>query len=136
MKNIERVKALRDALLLQDTVSDEINKMILTDAVVDSPINFENLTGIDALKAVFKYWKGAFPDVTSSWVSAEENKNDDSVNITWRAEATHLGDSFLGIEARGRRLAYTGETLYRFNDEGKLMYYCVSVDLDAIKLQL
>ena len=134
ISNIERVRQIKKKVFIKGQSCKKLNNFIRQDAIIDSPINFHQLTGVKGLKTVVSYWKKAFPEVKSEWISVEAK--DDDVVVTWKAKGNHTGDDFLCIPAKGAYIFYTGQTMYRFNGDGQLTRYQATLNLDAIKKQL
>jgi len=134
LTNIDRVKKIKEILFLNSQAADsQLADFINTQAIIKSPANFSNLTGISGLRAALSYWKKAFTYSRSSWISVENTDN--TVTVQWEAECVHTGDDFFGVKAEEQPLSYGGTTTYEFID-GKLVSYRVDVDIEAIKQQL
>jgi predicted ester cyclase len=75
------------------------------------------LVGPEAFKQAYIMYASAFPDfnTTIDMIIAE----DDLVMVYGLASGTHQGN-FMGLEATGKKLEWTGVAIYRFNDAGMI----------------
>lgn len=73
-------------------------------------VNNQTVTDIEALKAICRSIRGAFPD----WLSTVEEvvAEGESVAERWTGRGTHRGE-FQGIAATGRQVAVPGTVFYR-----------------------
>jgi predicted ester cyclase len=133
--NIERVKKIKQKIFSEGTSANDLSELIHPEAIIDSPANFSGLCGAEGLCQVIAYWKKAFPNASSEWQNTS-CPNHHTVIIHWQASATHSGEDFFSVPAKGLPVSYSGCATYTFNDNGQLIRYQVSVDLDAIKEQI
>ena len=133
--NTERVRLIKQKVLIDTQPPEMLDALICQDAIIESPANFNQLKGARGLCFVIDYWKKAFPDVHSEWSQTEEKENG-VVMIHWKAKGHHTGDDFFGTPASGAPVSYSGRTTYQFDGNGQLTHYQVSIDIDAIKAQL
>lgn len=132
---IDTVRLIKKIILEENSKIEDLHKLINRDAIIESPVNFEEKKGADGLVTVIRYWQKAFPDVSSTWQSTEQPDNN-TVLINWKAKGTHSGSSFLDIPAKGNNVLYEGKTIYKFCTDGKLAHYGVFVDIQSIKKQV
>jgi len=73
-------------------------------------VNNQTVTDLEALKAICRSIRGAFPD----WFSTVEEvvAEGESVAERWTGRGTHRG-TFQGIAATGRQVAVPGTVFYR-----------------------
>jgi steroid delta-isomerase-like uncharacterized protein len=88
-----------------------------------------DVAGYDDLVTKFR---AAFPDLDHTL--NEVLSTDDRLAYRWTNRGTHLGE-FEGIPPTGKRIEFTGTTIFRFRD-GKIAEEWTSVDLLALMEQL
>ena len=88
--------------------------------------------GKEAMRQVVEAWLKAFPDlvVIHDAVICEN----DRVVIQWKAKGTHQGD-FKGHSPSKNRVAYTGVTVYRIQNE-KIVEYWAYLDMQHLLSQI
>lgn len=136
MNSIEIVETIV-ANLWKNDIEVKLENFINDSAEILSPVNdfIRESTGpLDKIRAIAEYWKAAFPDVKSEWVSVNEIEAG-MVVISWKAEATHTGEDFCEISSSDKPVKYTGKTTY-FIENNKLVKYAADVDLEEIKEQI
>jgi len=131
MNNIEKAKEIVRRLWNQ-TDLESIDDLVSQEVTIESPV--KSGKGSSTLSEVVLYWRRAFPDVKSQWLSAEEIEPG-KVVVKWKAHGTHTGAAFFEVETTDRSVDYTGETTYFFQD-GKLFAYEAKVNIDDILQQL
>ena len=131
MNNIERAKEIVRRLWNQADL-ESIDDLVSPDVIIKSPV--KSGQGSNILSEVVLYWRRAFPDVKSQWLSAEEIEPG-KVVVKWEAHGTHTGAAFFEVDSFGRLVDYAGETTYVFQD-GKLSAYEAKVNIDDILQQL
>lgn len=88
--------------------------------------------GHDAMREVVVAWQKAFPDLqVNNNTIIEEN---DIAVIHWEANGTHLGE-FKGIQPSGKKISYSGVTIYRILNE-KIIEYWAYLDMHHLMKQL
>jgi steroid delta-isomerase-like uncharacterized protein len=93
---------------------DELGAPSLT---VHYPVIPQVVQGAGVFRRVMEGFRSAFPD--SALAIEEEIAEDDKVVIRWSFSGTHQGN-LLGIPATGKKVSWTGITIYRIVD-GKVM---------------
>jgi steroid delta-isomerase-like uncharacterized protein len=88
-----------------------------------------DVAGYDGLVSKFR---AAFPDLDHTL--DEILSADDAVAYRWTNRGTHAGE-FEGIPPTGKRIEFTGTTIFRFRD-GRIAEERTSVDLLALMGQL
>lgn len=88
-----------------------VDALFTPDAVVHDP--GREYRGRDAIREGLRALLTAFPDIVYS--VDDQVAEHDMVASRYRGEGTHLGD-WRGLPATGRRFAYTGILIHRFED--------------------
>ncbi|PCI76281.1 hypothetical protein COB21_04630, partial [Candidatus Aerophobetes bacterium] len=99
--------------------------------IIDSPIGYEK--GAQSLKVVMDFWFDAFPDAFALVDKVEDYGH--VLVSKWRACGTHLG-TFQGIAPTQKKIFYSGETVFVFNDKKEVIHYISQLDLYDIFSQL
>lgn len=99
-------------------------------AVIHSSLG--QFIGLESLKEVVKTWQRAFPDLKVE--NLHVFRSEDCVSIHWKAEG-HQKGAFRGIEPTGKKVAYSGVTLYRLKED-KIIEYWAYLNLNHIIDQL
>lgn len=131
MSNIEYVKEIVRRIWSQQDL-DSIDSLMSQNVNIKSPIKIGS--GVTCLSEIILYWRNAFPDVKSQWLSAEEVEPN-TVVVKWSAIGTHNGCNFLDVPPSGKTVQYNGETTYTF-ENNKLVAYEANVDIESIKKKL
>ena len=71
--------------------------------------------GRDAIREIYKYWYGGFPDFSFTWDAPLIDSN--RVALFWQFEGTAHGP-FFGMVREGTVVAMTGAAEYLFSEEG------------------
>jgi len=101
------------------------------DAVVDSPTGGKT-AGKVAIKALFRNWLNAFPDL--EWVCESYLIDGNRAAVDFRITGTH-GGTFLGVAATGRRFSIRGVTLLTVR-KGKIVHERRIYDYTGFLVQL
>jgi steroid delta-isomerase-like uncharacterized protein len=118
--NVSAVRHFFEALsdeadALMKAIDDLLAPELVThgDALFPQPV----LHGTEGLKQGLGAFKAAFPDVTATVqnIFGEGNKVMAHVQLV----GTHEGE-WLGVPATHKKMTWTGTTIMRFNDEGKV----------------
>jgi len=96
---------------------DIIYELAAPSLSVQYPAMPQVIRGSKAFRKVMENFRSAFPD--SDLHIEEEIAEDDKVVIRWGFSGTHQG-SLLGIPATGKKVKWTGITIYQIVD-GKVM---------------
>jgi len=96
---------------------DIIDELAAPSISVQYPVMPQIIRGTQMLRKVMEGFRSAFPD--SGIIIEEEIAEDDKVVIRWSFSGTHQG-SLLGIPATGKKVNWTGITIYRIVD-GKII---------------
>jgi len=96
---------------------DVIDELAAPSLVVRYPVLTHVIQGSSAFRHALAGFRAAFPD--SVLKVDEEIAEGEKVVIRWSFSGTHQG-SFLGIPATGKRVTWTGITIYRIVD-GKVV---------------
>jgi steroid delta-isomerase-like uncharacterized protein len=96
---------------------DIIDELAAPSLSVQYPIMPQVVRGTKTFRKVMEEFRSAFPD--SDLQIEEEIAEDDKVVIRWSLSGTNQG-SLLGISATGKKVKWTGITIYRIVD-GKVM---------------
>lgn len=96
---------------------DIIDELAAPSLSVQYPIMPQVVRGTKTFRKVMEKFRSAFPD--SALQIEEEIAEDDKVVIRWSFSGTNQG-SLLGISATGKKVKWTGITIYRIVD-GKVM---------------
>lgn len=94
--------------------------------------HFDNTVGIDAFKGVITTFRGAFPDF--QFTLEDSIAEGDRVVHRWTMTGTQEGE-LLGIPPTGKRLTWTGITIFRLVD-GQVVERWANVDILAILQQV
>lgn len=94
-----------------------IDELAAPSLSVQYPVIPKDIRGGKAFRQVMESFRSAFPD--SDLQIEEEVAEDDKVVIRWIFSGTHQG-SLLGIPATGKKVRWTGITIYQIVD-GKVM---------------
>lgn len=81
------------------------------------PANEQDTIGLDAIRRDIRMWRGGFD---FAFTIEDQISQGDRVSTRWTWNATHKGE-FLGITATGRRVSMTGTTIFRFQEDGKIV---------------
>lgn len=100
------------------------------EAIIHSSLG--KFIGSEMLKEVIKTWFSAFPDLRVK--NLHTIRKEDCVTIYWKAEGHQTGE-FQGIKPTGKKVAYSGSTLYRLKGN-KIIEYRANLDLKHIVSQL
>lgn len=73
------------------------------------------VTGRDAIRDVYRYWYGAFPDFTLTW--RDPIVDPPRAAVFWTFEGTATGPFFGDVKA-GTRVSMTGAAEFTFSDQG------------------
>jgi steroid delta-isomerase-like uncharacterized protein len=92
----------------------------------------EKARGREEFKAVLARLRRAFPDLRYRIDDAVVSP--DRLALRWEARGTHQGE-YLGVQASGRPVSYTGITLYELRD-GRIARVWVSADLLSLLRRL
>jgi predicted ester cyclase len=90
-----------------------IDELAAPDITVAYPLFGEVLHGAESFKVALGHVHLRFPDF--SFVAEEPLVDGDRAAIAWRGGGTH-SSRLLGVPATGRRLTWSGITLYHFQD--------------------
>ncbi|MCX4995414.1 ester cyclase [Streptomyces longwoodensis] len=128
MPTFTDLEVVRDAQLAEDTARrffevlatpgdlPPLNDLLDEDVHSVDPVNPGPTIGLDAVRAEFRMWRGAFDFVfTVEDLVAQSGR----ACARWTWNATHTGD-FLGIAPTGERVAMTGMTMCGFGPDGKI----------------
>jgi len=96
---------------------DIIDELAAPSLSVQYPAMPQVIRGSKAFRKVMENFRSAFPD--SDLHIEEEIAEDDKVVIRWIFSGTHQG-GLLGIPATGKKVKWTGITIYQIVD-GKVM---------------
>ena len=88
---------------------DIIDELAVPDIVMTYPVMPEVVRGRDRFKKVMANFREAFPD--SDIIVEDEIAEDNKVVVRWTFSGTHKG-SFLGIPPSGRKVRWTGITIF------------------------
>ena len=100
------------------------------EAIIHSSLG--KFTGSESMKQVVQTWQTAFPDLKIE--NQQIFRRNDCVSIHWKAEGHQTGD-FKGFKPTGKKVSYTGVTLYRL-DANKIVEYWTYLNLNHIIDQL
>ncbi|MFE1292608.1 ester cyclase [Streptomyces sp. NPDC058751] len=81
------------------------------------PANEQDTIGLDAIRREMEMWRGGF-DFT--FTIEDQIAEGDRVCTRWTWGGTHTGD-FMGIPASGKQVSMTGSTIFRCNEDGKIV---------------
>jgi steroid delta-isomerase-like uncharacterized protein len=96
---------------------DIIDELAAPSISVQYPVMPQVIQGSKRFRRVMEGFRSAFPD--SDLQIEEEIAEDNKVVIRWIFSGTHQG-SLLGIPATGKKVRWTGITIYRIAD-GKVL---------------
>jgi steroid delta-isomerase-like uncharacterized protein len=96
---------------------DIIDELAAPSISVQYPVMPQVIQGSKRFRRVMEGFRSAFPD--SDLQIEEEIAEDNKVVICWIFSGTHQG-SLLGIPATGKKVRWTGITIYRIAD-GKVL---------------
>lgn len=99
--------------------------------IINSPLG--KTVGLSNFSEINKKWHQAFPDIHISHVEIENYGS--TVIANWESQGTHL-ENFKGVSPTGKEIHYPGETIFYFNQEGKVVRYSCKVDMMSIFSQL
>lgn len=94
-----------------------LNDLIAENYHDHDPSNEQDVLGLDAFRREMEMWRGAFDFAFTVEDQITEN---DRVCTRWTWNGTHKGD-FLGIPASGEHVAMTGSTIFRCQEDGKIV---------------
>ncbi len=100
-----------------DANLDVIDELAAPSLVVQYPTIPQVIQGSRAFRHVLAGFRSAFPD--SALLVEDEIAEGDKVVIRWSFSGTHKGN-LLGVPATGKKVAWTGITIYRVVD-GKVV---------------
>lgn len=107
-----------------------IDEFLAEDVIIHSPLG--GFKGKSSMREIVNKWLTAFPDLSM------ENKgvlsDGDDVALHWAAKGTHKGE-FRGKKPTGKKVAYSGVTIYRVKD-GKIKEYWAYIDMQHLADQL
>lgn len=81
------------------------------------PADEQDVIGMDAIRREIRMWRDAFD---FAFVIDDQIAEGDRVCTRWTWKARHIGD-FLGIPAGGRNVSMTGTTVFRCDEDGKIV---------------
>ncbi|WP_123966985.1 ester cyclase [Streptomyces sp. TLI_185] len=81
------------------------------------PANEQDTMGMDALRREIGMWRSGF-DFT--FAVEDQISQGDRVSTRWTWRGTQTGE-FMGLPATGKNVVMTGTTLFRCNEEGKIV---------------
>ena len=81
------------------------------------PANEQDTMGMDAMRRDIGMWRGGF-DFTFD--IEDQISQGDRVSTRWTWRGTQTGE-FMGLPATGKNVVMTGATLFRCNEEGKIV---------------
>lgn len=111
---------------------DVIDELWAADMVDHDPAPDQG-PGAAGLKAFWKQFKGAFPDLS---IEVDEMvSNDDKLAIAYRVNGTHQG-TFEGVEATGKHIEIRGLQLTRHDADGKIVERWGASDVAGILQQV
>ena len=93
---------------------DMIDELAAPSLSVQYPVIPQVIRGTQMFRQVMEGFRSAFPD--SDLRIEEVIAEDDKVVIRWSFSGTHQGN-LLGIPATGKKVSWTGITIYRIVDE-------------------
>jgi steroid delta-isomerase-like uncharacterized protein len=96
---------------------DIIDELAAPSLSVQYPVIPQVIRGTRMFRQVMEGFRSAFPD--SDLGIEEEIAEDDKVVMRWTFSGTHQGN-LLGIPATGKKVSWTGITIYRIVD-GKIV---------------
>ncbi|CRX38120.1 ester cyclase [Estrella lausannensis] len=122
MEYVQRIWDEKDMTAIDTLMAEEI--------VIHS--SFGYYQGRAKMREVVSAYYSAFPDlkVSNDFIISEGDKT----MIHWQASGTHLGN-FKELPPRGKKISYTGVTIYRTAHE-KIVEYWAYVDLHYLMQQL
>lgn len=107
-----------------------IDDLMTADVVIHSSLGIFH--GRESMKQVVSIWYRGFPDLIVENI-AVICEGDLGV-VQWNARGTHRGE-FKGIRPTGKRVIYSGVTLYRIKN-GKICEYWAYLDMQHVLKQL
>lgn len=81
------------------------------------PANEQDTIGLDAMLREIGMWRGGFD---FAFMVEDQLTEGDRVCTRWTWNGTHKGD-FMGIPATGKQVAMTGVTIFRCQEDGKIV---------------
>ncbi|MET7572055.1 ester cyclase [Streptomyces sp. NPDC005492] len=105
-----------------ETVAAEGELPPLDDLIAENyhdhdPGNPQDTIGMDGMRRDIGMWRGGF-DFT--FAVEDQISEGDRVCTRWTWSGTHTGD-FLGIAATGKKVVMTGTTIFRCDEDGKIV---------------
>lgn len=107
-----------------------IDRLIHQNVIIHSLLG--DFKGAQAMKEVVQAWLKAFPDL--SVINELVISENDLVSIQWSAKGTHQGE-FKGRKPTGKKVSYSGVTVYRIND-GQIVEYWAYLDMQTLLRQI
>lgn len=89
--------------------------------------------GMEYMQEVVDTWLEGIPDMEVDW--QDYICDGDKVVCRWVSKGMHRATLF-GYAETGRRVEYSGVTIYKFNEAGKISDYWAFVDRDGLKSQI
>jgi predicted ester cyclase len=108
----ERLGRHKDAFGRRDV--DALTASHAPEGIFESPA-YGVVRGREAIRDVYRYWYGAFPDFTFSWEYALIDPP--RASFFWTFEGVAAGP-FFGQVQKGSRVSIIGAAEYTFNEEG------------------
>lgn len=81
------------------------------------PANEQDTIGLDAIRRDIRMWREGFD---FEFTIEDQVSQGDLVSTRWTWNATHKGE-FVGIAPTGRKVRMTGTTVFRFQEDGKIV---------------
>lgn len=107
-----------------------VDDLFHKEAIIHSALG--KFTGAESMKQVVRTWHVAFPDLKVE--NQQIFRRNDCVSIHWKAEGHQTGD-FKGFKPTGKKVSYSGVTLYRIHNN-KIVEYWAYLNLNQILDQL
>mgnify|MGYP000535288147 CR=1 FL=1 len=136
---LARSKSHPDVKEIAEKYAHEVwneKKLSAIDQFIDKDVVIHSLLGDyhgqEAMKDVVRAWLTGLPDmiVTNDAVLVDK----DVVTIQWHAKGTHAG-IFKGINPTGKKVSYSGVTIYRIKDD-KIIEYWAYLDMQTLINQI
>lgn len=81
------------------------------------PANEQDTIGLDAIRRDIRMWREGFD---FEFTIEDQISQGDRVSTRWTWNATHKGE-FVGIAPTGRKVSMTGTTVFRCQEDGKIV---------------
>lgn len=107
-----------------------IDEFVCRECVIHSLLG--DFYGPESMKKVVQAWLSGFPDLVVN--NTEVVAENDIVVIHWYARGSHQGE-FKEIPATGRRISYSGVTIYRVQ-QNKIVEYWAYLDMQHLLAQI